>query len=209
MLAVCNEQAENAITCHACVTTSAEHARALDLCSFERRAKPHPERIRMKSPYLAPAAATAVMAVGVAGHFANGAIYSSLHARELIEALSGPALYLGSAIAASGATTMALMLTLLGLVRRVDAEFDQAMYRRVYRISMLSALLLAGSVVMLLIMTMPIGEFDDVPADWFPALFLVLYWMVVVLSAMLVGMVTLLFSTIRTLIANITPHDEV
>ena len=163
----------------------------------------------MRLPYLAPLAAVAVLAVGVAGHLANGAIYSSVHAREMIEALSRPALYLGSAIAASAATTMALMLTLLGLVRRVDAEFDRTMYRQVYRISMLSALLLAGSVVMLLLMTMPIGEFDEVPQRWFPTLYTILYWMVVTLSAMLVAMVTLLFSTIRTLIANVTPHDDI
>lgn len=163
----------------------------------------------MKLPYLAQLAGIGVIAVGVAGHLANGAIYSALHAREMIEALSQPALYLGSAIATSAATTMALMLTLLGLVRRVDAEFDRSMYRQVYHISLLSAWLLAGSVIMLLVMTMPIGEFDEVPETWFPTLYTVLYWMVVLLSALLVAMVTLVFSTIRTLIANVTPHDDI
>ena len=62
---------------------------------------------------------------------------------------------------------------------------------------------------MLLVMTMPIGEFDEVPQTWFPTLYTVLYWMVVLLSALLVAMVTLLFSTIRTLIANVTPHDDI
>ena len=163
----------------------------------------------MRIPVLATIAGLGILAVGVAGHLANGAIYSSLHARELIGALSQPALYLGSAIAASAATTMALMLTLLGLVKRVDAEFDIAIYRRVYLVSFSSALLLAGSVVMLLIMTMPIGEFDQIPAGWFAILYQVLYWMVVILSALLVAMVTLLFSTIRSLIAQVTPHDNV
>ena len=159
--------------------------------------------------FLAPFSAAGVFVVGIAGSFANGSIYSSLQAREMIEALSQPALYLGSAVAASAATTMALMLTLLGLVRRVDADFDASMYARVYRISQLSAWLLAGSVVMLLLMTMPIGEFEEVPASWFPTLYKVLYWMVVALSAMLVAMVTLLYSTIRNLIANLTPHDDI
>ena len=163
----------------------------------------------MKVPYLAPLAASGVLAVGVVGHLASGRIYSSLHAREMIEALSSPALYLGSAIAASAATTMALMLTLLGLVRRVDAEFDRDMYKQVYRISLISAWLLGGSVVMLLLMTMPIGEFDEVPSSWFPNLYTTLYWLVVVLRASLVAMVTMLFSTIRDLIANITPDDEI
>ncbi len=163
----------------------------------------------MKNSLLAPSAAVLVLLVGVAGHYANGSIYSTLRAQEMIEALSQPALYLGSAIAGSAATTMALMLTLLGLVRRADAEFNASMYHRVYRISQLSAVLLAGSVVMLLVMTMPIGKFDQVPSAWFPTLYKVHYWMVVCLSALLVAMITLLFSTIRTLIAKVTPHDDV
>lgn len=94
--------------------------------------------------YLAPLSAMVVLAFGVAGHFASGSIYSGLEARELIDALSRPALYLGSAIAASAATTLALMLNLLGMVRRADADFDAAMYKRVYRISLLGAGFLAG-----------------------------------------------------------------
>ena len=163
----------------------------------------------MNSLWTAGIAAGCVVAVGVGGQFASGSVYSSLHAREMIDALSSPALYLGSAIAASSATTMALMLTLLGLVRRVDSEFDQSMYHHVYWISLLSAFLLGGSVLMLLLMTMPIGEFDEIPQRWFPTLYKVLYWLVVLLSAMLVAMVALLFTAIRTLIAEVTPHDSV
>ena len=147
----------------------------------------------MKNTMLTTAATVLILLVGLAGHFSSGAIYSSLEAREMISALSSPALYLGSAIAASAATTLALMLTLLGLVRRADAEFDTHMYVQIYRVAVLSTVLLAGAVVMLLLMTMPIGEFDDVPESWFPMLYKVLYWIVVVLSAGLVAMVTMLF----------------
>lgn len=163
----------------------------------------------MKMPILAPFSGLLVIGVGIFGHFANGTIYSGLQAREMLEALSGPALYLGSAIAASAATTMALMLTLLGLVNRVDTDFELPMYGQIYLVSMAAALLLGGSVIMLLIMNLPIGEFDNVPSDWFPMLHRTLYWLVVGLSALLVAMVTLLFSTIRTLIAHLTPHDDV
>lgn len=153
--------------------------------------------------------AIGILLVGLAGHFASGAIYSSLEARKMISALSSPALYLGSAIASSAATTLALMLTLLGLVRRANAEFDPLMYRQIYPIAALSTVLLAGAVVMLLLMTMPIGEFEDVPARWFPMLYKVLYWIVVILSAGLVAMVSMLFGTVRSLIAKLTPHDDV
>lgn len=58
-------------------------------------------------------------------------------------------------------------------------------------------------------MTMPIGEFDEIPEVWYPILYKVLYWWVVILSTLLVAMVTMLFSTIRDLISNITPHDDI
>ncbi|MEE4289049.1 MAG: hypothetical protein V2J14_06745 [Erythrobacter sp.] len=154
-------------------------------------------------------AAGAIVALGAIGRWANGAIYSSLEARELIEALSGSALYLGSAIAGSAATTLALMLTLLGLVRRLNEDFDKDMYRRIDQIAVLSTGLLGGSVVMLLMMTLPIGEFENVPVTWFAILYEVLFWLVVALSAALLALVMLLYTAIRTLIANITPGDEV
>ena len=67
----------------------------------------------MKNTALTTGAAALILAVGLAGHFASGAIYSSVEARDMISALSSPALYLGSTIAASASTTLALMLTLL------------------------------------------------------------------------------------------------
>ena len=163
----------------------------------------------MKIGWLTIAASGAVLALGLVGHFASGAIYSGLEARELITALTQPAMYLGSAIAASAATTLALMLALLGLVNRAEAEFDEAMYKRIYRVSVMATMLLAGSVVVLLLMTMAIGEFDDVPTRWYPLMYKVLYWAVILLSAGLVAMVTMLFSIVRSLIGKLTPHEGV
>jgi uncharacterized membrane protein len=101
------------------------------------------------------------------------------------------------------------MLTLLGLVRQVNTDFDAEMYKRINRIAFLSTGLLGGSVVMLLLMTMPIGEFENVPVNWFKALYELLYWLVVTLSAALLSLVVMLFAAIRALISNITPSDEV
>ena len=70
----------------------------------------------MKHTALTTSSAGMILLVGLAGHFASGAIYSSLEARDMISALSSPALYLGSAIAGSAATTLALMLTLLPMI---------------------------------------------------------------------------------------------
>lgn len=74
---------------------------------------------------------------------------------------------------------------------------------------MLSAWLLVRSVAMLLAMTMPIKEFNEVSTDFRSFLYKIVCWMLAILSANLVAMVTLLISAIMTLSANVTRHDAV
>lgn len=74
---------------------------------------------------------------------------------------------------------------------------------------MLSAWLLVRSVVMLLAMTMPIKEFNEVSTDFRSFLYKIVCWMLAILSANLVAMITLLISAIMTLSANVTRHDAV
>lgn len=150
-----------------------------------------------------------ILAFGAIGRWANGFVYSSAEAKDLISSLSESGLYLGSAMAASSGTTLALMLTVIGIVRRMDQDFDAPIYRRINLVSLLSTLSLAGSVVMLLVLTLPVGDFDKLPSQWYPTLYNVVYAMVIGLSALLVSTVVLLYGTVRVLIANITPNDEV
>lgn len=151
----------------------------------------------------------AMIATGLASRWANGYVYSSVEAKQLLDALSSSALYLGSAIATSSATTLALMLTLVGLVKRLDKEFDTDLYQRVALVSRLSAINLIGAVVLLMLLAMPVGEFDNLPASWFATLYNILYGMMVFLCALIVAIVLLLAITIETLIAKITPSEDV
>lgn len=112
-------------------------------------------------------------------------------------------------MAGGSGTILALMLTLVGLVKRVDQDFDPPIYQRIARVSMLSTLSLVGSVALLLVLTMPVGEFDKMPEQWYPGFYKVLFAMIVGLSALLVATVVLLYQTVTTLIASITPTDDV
>lgn len=61
---------------------------------------------------------------------------------DLLEALSRAGLYLGSAIATASATTIALMLTLIGLIKRMNEDFDEQAYRNVELVARLSTVTL-------------------------------------------------------------------
>lgn len=150
-----------------------------------------------------------IVVIGAIGKFAGGAIYSSLKARELIESLSGSALYLGSAIATSSGTTLALMLTLVGLIKRMDADFDKPVYQRISVIGTASAINLIGAVLLLLMLTMPVGDFEDIPEHWYATFFNILYALTVLISALSVAIIIMLLQTVNKLIAKITPTDDV
>lgn len=150
-----------------------------------------------------------IVTIGIGGKMAGGKIYSSLKARDLIESLSDSALYLGSAIAGSSGTILALMLTLVGLIRRMDTDFDHKVYRRISAIATVSAINLIGAVILLLMLTMPVGDFEDIPEHWYPTFFNILYGLTVFISALSVAIIIMLLQTVNGLIAKITPSDDV
>lgn len=156
----------------------------------------------------------AVIGAGVAIGFAIlqwllvGQIYGSAEAVKLIEALKSASLYYGSAIATSSATILALMLTLLGVTRQSESDFDRSTYETIEKIGLISTIALCGAILMLLVLSMPVGEFKNLPPAWYPILYNVLAVMNAVLSGLLIGAVILLFSTIRHVIKAVAPQAE-
>ncbi len=147
------------------------------------------------------------LAVATLAYLAIGQIYSDAKAVDLIGQLARSATSFGSAIATSSATTLALMLTAIGMANRADATFDARFYVNVYRIAVISTITLAGSVVLLLVLTLPVGEFHVGP-HWFIWLYRLLFALVAVLSSLLVAMVLLVFAAVRAVIVKVSPSSE-
>ena len=146
--------------------------------------------------------------LGFGARQAIGRIYSSGEAINLLETLAQSGLYLGSASATASATTLALMLTLIGMVRRVDKDFDQSVYQNVNRISQLATASLLASLLLLLALVFPIGEFEDLPNSWYPTMYDVMFAWTTVTVGLLASTVIMLYQTIRQVLVKITPGDE-
>ena len=73
------------------------------------------------------ALATAALAVG--GRYLVGRVERAPEAVDLIASLIDSALYLLSTTATVGGTTIALMMTLIGVARNADHEFTPDLYR--------------------------------------------------------------------------------
>ncbi|MGP1351917.1 MAG: hypothetical protein ACTS1Z_01210 [Parasphingopyxis sp.] len=163
----------------------------------------------MKIEYYALFGGLVILLLATGAWFAIGSVYSQSEAIQLIETLSRSALYFGSATATGSATVLALMLNLVGMANRAETDFDDNIYRSIFRVSTYATVTLCGSVVLLLALTFPIGEFDNLPSGWYNWLYRILFAGVAMLSAMLVSTVLILFFTIRDVIREITPHDNV
>ncbi|MEQ9314282.1 MAG: hypothetical protein RLN72_00435 [Henriciella sp.] len=150
-----------------------------------------------------------IILIGVGARFAIGNIYSEAEATNLIEALTSTGLYLGSAIAGASATTLALMLTLLGLTRNADADFDYGVYKSISQVAWLSTISLVGAVILLLMLVLPVGEFEKMPDGWYRIMYEVIFAQTVIVCALLVATVVRLFLAIRHVIARVTPGEEI
>ena len=147
--------------------------------------------------------------MGVGARWAIGTVYSSGEAIDLMNALASSGLYLGSASATASATVIALMLTLTGMIRKMDAEFDIPVWKSIDRVSQLSIYSLLASLTLLLALVFPIGEFDKLPANWFVRLYDMLFALTVLAIALLAATAVMLYSTLRAVIRAITPSDDV
>ncbi|WP_375289476.1 hypothetical protein [Qipengyuania sp.] len=146
--------------------------------------------------------------VGLGARQAIGHVYSSGQAVDLLQSLSQSGLYLGSATATASATTLALMLTLVGMVRRSDEDFNAEIYRGIQRIATLSTASLVASLLLLLVLVFPVSEFDGIPAPWYPTLYQVLFGGTILVVALLAATVALVYRTVRHVIARVTPGED-
>lgn len=148
------------------------------------------------------------LALGFGARWAIGSVYSAGEAVQLIDALASSGLYLGSASATASATILALMLTLTGFIRRLDADFDKDVWWRVDRVAQSATISLMASLLLLLALVFPIGEFEKLPTEWYAWFYNALFGITVVVIGLLAMTVALLYATIRDVIAKITPDFD-
>lgn len=149
------------------------------------------------------------LGAGLFSRQAIGNIYSAAEAVDLLEALSRAGLYLGSAIATASATTIALMLTLIGHIKRMDEDFDQQAYRNVELVARLSTVTLLIALFLLMAFALPVGEFEEMPGSYFENLYNALYYSTVVMVGAAAATVVLIYTTLLQVITKITPGDTV
>ncbi len=148
-----------------------------------------------------------VLAAGVAlaGQWFVGQVYSGTEARNLVDALVPAARSVGSSVVTASGTILALMLTMLSLTSQASTTFDRVFYQRIKRIGLLSTISLAAGILLLLFLSIPVQESQNVPGTWFSVVYYVLIALTAGLAGLLVTIVLMLFNAVTSLIHVLSP----
>ncbi len=146
--------------------------------------------------------------IALGGQWLIGQIYSGYKARELLEAMAYSSRYLASAIVTASATIIALMLTMVSLSNQSESEFDSLFYKRIQRIGLLSAIVLVAGILLLLFLSMPLQESENIPVWYFTTLYYILIAFASTISGLLVTIVLMLLNAINSLIEVISPDSD-
>ena len=159
--------------------------------------------------WLPTIAGSLIVLFGLGTWWTVGRVYGSAEAQDLISSLSTTGLYLGSAVTGGSASILALMLTLLGLARRAESEFDETVYRSILKITTFAAVNLIVAIIMMLLFVVPVGDFENIPDPWYPLIYKILFGGITVMSAVMVTTISELALTIRHVVRKITPGESV
>ncbi len=138
----------------------------------------------------------------------TGQIYSEAKAIDLVQSVKDSSLYFGSAVATASATVLALMLTLLSVTSQVDTEFDISTYKGIRVIGATSTITFIGAVIVLLLLSLPVGEYESVSKEWYQVMYYILCTLNGLLAGLMIFSVLVLFETITTLISKLAPEAD-
>ena len=132
----------------------------------------------------------------------------STEARQLLESILPTVRFLCSTTAAGAATTLALMLTLLGFIQSHDAQFRSGFFERVQSISRYCTVCLAASILVLLMLVVPITESDKTPTVAYGALYYVILGSASLLGGLMMVIVLMVHDTTVGIVRLLHPDWE-
>ncbi len=126
----------------------------------------------------------------------------------MLEAVAAFSLYIGSAVVTASATIIALMLTMIGLTRKAHDKFQAVFMVSVKRIAQISSIALITGILLLLFLSVPLQQSDQVPGSYFKVVYYILVSTNALVSGLLAAIVLMLLNAINSLIEVIHPFAE-
>lgn len=132
-------------------------------------------------------------------------VVSQQEARHLLQGAIPTIRFLTSSVLAAGATILALMLTLISLTEATELDFKPSHFRRLELISLMNAVAIILSVMLLAFLSVPLEESDGPLGE----IYHVIYYLVMVgaslLGGIMVTIVLMLHNAVRGLVGAMSP----
>ncbi len=113
--------------------------------------------------------------------------------------------FLCSSAIGAAATVLALMVTVVGLSQRLDEDIQPGYFMQIRRIGQLCVAVMIGGVGLLLILTVPLSEADDLQ-NWYNTI----YYLVLVVASLIGGGLVAITLSLRTAVSGLlnAAHPE-
>lgn len=135
-------------------------------------------------------------AVVLAGTIISVGSVGAHEAGVLLESIQTTARFLAAGVLTASATTLALMLTLLGLSDDVSERLNDMHYIRIKYIALIDTAAFIGATGLMAILVVPFSEATEIEGGWY----VIVYYLVVAASAILSGlMVTVVLMICKTI----------
>lgn len=151
-------------------------------------------------------AVTAVIAL--ASYYFFGSVYGAVEAKARIQEMLPPTRTLTLAVMTASTTTLALMLTILGMADRLEKQFDRGFYLKIRNIAMLSTFTVCITLILLSLITMPMFSSDEVGQQVYTVFYWILIMSIAAISGLLVSIVIMLYTTVQHVVYSIAPEPE-
>ena len=138
--------------------------------------------------------------VAIAGQYMMGRIYSGTEARQLLEAVIPSARSLGTSVVTASSTILALMLTMISLSRHATSGLEVTFFKRIERIGLMSTAGLVAAMLLLLFLSIPIQESQQLPSSWYSIVYYILITFTAAVTGLLVAIVLMLYNAMQSLV---------
>lgn len=134
-------------------------------------------------------------------------VSSGSESRVLLESMLPSIRFLCSAVMTASSTILALMLTMLSMSSGSDdRQYKTDYYDQVRKIARLDTAVFAGAIILLMFISIPLSESQDVPANWHTVLYYGTLVATAVLGGSLISIIMMLYKAVTGLIAAKHPN---
>ncbi len=166
------------------------------------------QHVRYVNPRWAFIGGVLAALIALATYAISGRVSYAGEARSRVQEMIPTMQTLSLAVMTGSTTTLALMLTTLGIAHDMDVDFGKGFFEHIGHISLLATGAVVITLLMLTFLAMPLFKSDAIAPGWYEVIYTVLIATTSSITGLVIALVTMLYNTIRDIIRILVPSVE-